>query len=278
MKAKDILLNKFTISLVLMVLLVVALIVGVMFWLDSYTRHGEQIVVPDVSKMNVSDATKILADKGLRCEVFDSTFVAGKKPSEILEQTPVAGSKVKSERTIYVSINSTTPPKVTIPDLVDNSVRQAEATLKSIGIKVSNYEYVPAEYKDLLIGIKHDNLPIKPGDKLTVGSTVSLVVGRGQSNEEVVVISLRGLNLQQAVDHAHAASLNIGGIHYDVPPTTDLEKSIYVVYKQSPITGRSVNIGQPIDVYMTKDKTQLGEPEERYVDTTAKSNEENLFE
>lgn len=278
MKVKDIFFNRFTISIILMILLIIALIVGVMFWLEGYTHHGEQIVVPDVTHTKVSDATKILADKSLRCEVFDSSFIAGKKPGEILEQMPVAGSKVKRERTIYVSINASTPPKVTIPDLIDNSVRQAEATLKSIGIKVANYEYVPAEYKDILVGIKYNNVLIKPGEKITVGSTVSLVVGRGQSNEEVMVISLRGLNLQQAIERAHTASLNIGGIHYDTEPSSDLEKTLYVVYKQSPITGRSVSLGQPIDVYLTKDKTQLSTPEDKYVDTTRTNTEENLFE
>ena len=44
-----------------MLILVFGVLIGVFFWLDYYTRHGEAQVVPDVRGVTVDVATTILA-------------------------------------------------------------------------------------------------------------------------------------------------------------------------------------------------------------------------
>jgi beta-lactam-binding protein with PASTA domain len=95
-----------------------------------------------------------------------------------------------------------------------------------------------------------------------------LLVGRGLSNETTTVMSLRGLTLEQAIAKAHSFSLDIGATLYDVPPKSESEKALYFVYRQEPIAGSKVSLGQSINLFLTKDKTLLDTPEETIEDDT----------
>lgn len=276
---KKIFLNAFTLNIVAALAVIVGAYFGTLYWLDSYTNHGEEIVVPDLNGMTADEAAEMLKAKNLYYEIVDSLYVNGMKANAVVEQTPAAGSKVKEERTVFLVINSNIPRKVALPDLVEVSVRQAEAIVKSIGLTVSDYEYVPSEYKGLVEDVKYNNQIISSGTRIPVGASIVFCVGLGLSNEEVPVISLRGLTLEQAKERAHSASMNVGSVFYDEQPKSDIEKSIYIVYKQQPITGRSVKLGKPITVYLTKDRKLLEEVEEVYVDSTETQapNEEELL-
>ena len=78
-----------------MVVVIVAAAWGTLQWLDSYTRHGEAVVVPDVKGMNLRIAENELDKQSLKSIVIDSSYVKGIAPGAILEQNPAGGSKVK---------------------------------------------------------------------------------------------------------------------------------------------------------------------------------------
>ena len=120
----------FWLNLIAMVVVIVAAAWGTLQWLDSYTRHGEAVVVPDVKGMNLRIAENELDKQSLKSIVIDSSYVKGIAPGAILEQNPAGGSKVKSGRTDYLTVNADSAPKVAIPDVMDNSsLRQAEAKI-----------------------------------------------------------------------------------------------------------------------------------------------------
>jgi beta-lactam-binding protein with PASTA domain len=261
-KLKRILVNPFFVSIIVLLFLLITLFFGTLYWLDNYTNHGEEIVVPDLKGMGEQEVAQRLSDKKLQYEIIDSVFVKGKKPGTVMEQTPEAGSKVKEERTIYLIINARSPRKIVLPDLRDVSLRQAEAIITSIGLKVGNYEYVPSEYKDLVQDVKYENLIAPPGTRITEGAAITLLVGKGLSDEMTTVVSLRGLTLEQAIEKAHVSSLNIGATIYDVNPLNDKEKASYFVYRQEPLTNSRVSSGQSVNLFLTKDKSLLDTPEE----------------
>ncbi len=245
--------------------------------MNGYTNHGEEIIVPDLHGLDEKESGKMLADKKLLYEIIDSIFVKGEKAGAVMEQTPEAGARVKEDRTIYLVINARSPRQVVLPDLRDVSLRQAEAIITSIGLKVGEYEYVPSEYKDLIQDVKYNKKVVKPGTRITDGATVTLLVGKGLSDETTTVISLRGLTLEQAIEKAHAASLNIGATLYDVEPSNENEKARYFVYRQEPILGSEVSLGQAIKLFLTTDKKMLDVPEEK-VDTIVSPEEDDLWE
>lgn len=172
----------FWLNLVAMVVVIVAAAFGTLQWLDSYTRHGEAVVVPDVKGMNLRVAENELDKQSLKSIVIDSSYVKGVAPGAILEQNPSGGSKVKSGRTVYLTINTDSAPKVAIPDIMDNSsLRQAEAKLRALGFKVTEPEYISGE-KDWVYSIKYRGRNLKAGEKIPREAVLTLTVGNGNES------------------------------------------------------------------------------------------------
>ena len=120
------------------------LIIGyfaVSIFLKSITRHSNVYILPDFSGMTIDQAQE-LAEKGhFRLEVSDSVYIRGMQRGVICRQNPHAGSKVKKNRRILLSINSVVPRQVTVPNVVNYSLRQAKteriAWLYTKGIKIA---------------------------------------------------------------------------------------------------------------------------------------------
>lgn len=167
----------FWLNLIAMPVVVIAVILGVLHWLDVYTHHGESIIVPNVNGLPVKEAQNEFSKKNLRVEIVDSNYVKGILAGAVLEQKPAAGSKVKIGRTIYLTINTGEAPKVTIPDIIDNSsFRQAEARLRALGFKLTEPEYIEGE-KDWIYGVKYNGKKLTSGEKIPREAVLTLCVG-----------------------------------------------------------------------------------------------------
>ena len=167
----------FWINIIGMIVVVCAVVWGTLAWLDSYTRHGEAHIVPDVKNKSIEEAAKILNNGTMKSVVIDSNYVKGVPAGMVLEQTPAAGSRVKEGRTVYLTITTTSVPLVALPDIIDNSsVRQAAAKLKSIGFRLTEPELVPGE-QDWVYGIKYRGKELKSGEKIPHEALLTLCVG-----------------------------------------------------------------------------------------------------
>ena len=125
--------NPFVVSFLLAILIGWGLIYGTLLWLDSYTRHNQAVVVPDVKRMTVDEAEPSLAERGLRYNIIDSVFSKDVPPGAIVEVVPAPGSKVKQGRILFVTINANTSLMAVLPEVADLSFRQAYALLRSLG-------------------------------------------------------------------------------------------------------------------------------------------------
>lgn len=183
MKTKDFFRKIFSLklwaNLLAMLLVVVLLCWGVKIGIDIYTHHGEKIKIPDVRHKLFADAEHILNDRGLQIVVSDTGYVKTLPPDCILEQSPEAGREVKSGRVIYVVINSSSSPMLTIPDIIDNcSYREARAKLVAMGFKVGPTEYIPGE-KDWVYGLTSKGKSLHNGQKVSVNDVLVIQVGDG---------------------------------------------------------------------------------------------------
>ena len=177
----------FWLNIIAMPLVVIAVIFGVLHWLDTYTHHGESIIVPNVNGLPLQQAENELSKKNLKVVVVDSNYVKGMPAGAILEQKPVGGAKVKIGRSIYLTINTGEVPKVTIPDIIDNSsYRQAEARLRALGFKLTEPEYIEGE-KDWIYGVKYNGKELFSGEKIPREAVLTLLVG----DDELGTDSLR---------------------------------------------------------------------------------------
>lgn len=174
----------FWINIIAMILVVIVVIFGALKWLDSYTRHGDAIEVPNVKNINVDEAEVMLNNRELSLVVIDSTCKKDLPAGTVLEQNPVPGSKIKKGRAIYVTINSDRVPLVAIPDIVDNSsLRQAEAKLKAMGFKLTEPQYISGE-KDWVYGLSYRGRQLNTGDRVPREAILTLTAGNGSEAVE----------------------------------------------------------------------------------------------
>ena len=104
----------------------------------------------------------------------------------VLEQKPSSGAKVKTGRTVYLTINTAEMPRVAIPDIIDNSsYRQAEARLRALGFKLTAPEIISGE-KDWVYAVKYMEKELTNGEKIPRESVLTLIIG----NDEIKADSL----------------------------------------------------------------------------------------
>ena len=167
-------------NLLAMVLVVALLCFGVTYGIDLYTHYGEKIQVPNVRHKSFADAEHILDKLGLQIAISDTGYVKTLPPDCILEQSLVPGQVVKSGRTVYVVVNASSTPTLTIPDVIDNSsYREARARLTAMGFKVGDPEYVPGE-RDWVYGIKCKGRLVGTGQRVPVDAYIIIQVGDGR--------------------------------------------------------------------------------------------------
>ena len=176
-------------NLIAMVLVGIALCVGLWVWMVRYTMHGESVEVPEVKGMMLSDAEYALEKLELVTVVVDSAYVREQPAGIVLEQKPVSGSRVKSGREIYLTVNQKQTPTNTIPDIAGNcSRREAEARLRALGFKIGPMEFVPGD-PDWVIALKVNGREVYTGERVPCDAPVVLVIGNskmdsGEDDEE----------------------------------------------------------------------------------------------
>lgn len=243
------------------------------FWLRHYTQHGKEVDVPNIVGLYVEEAEPQARAAGLRLQIMDSTYSTRVPLGTIVEQTPPAMSHAKDGRTIYIVVNAKSRRRVPLPDLQDMSFRQAEATLRSVGIQVNEtYEYEPSEYKDLVLAVKQNGEVLVPGQRVDDGSRVTLVVGFGKGTEMVGVPNLVGMNLQDARSLLLSYRLTVGAVEFDAEDTTTLDgtPAVQVVYRQVPAAGEQLLEGSTVDLKLSTDM-------EKAISTDNNESEEDFF-
>lgn len=166
-------------NLLIMAVLAILLIIITFRWIESYTRHGQYIVVPDVSGMYEEEAGQALAAVGLKYEVMDYKYDKEMVEGGVIEQKPKPGAYVKDGRKIYLTLNSGKEPMRAVPDVADNSsLRAAESKLRAAGFKLGRTVYIDGDL-DWVYEIRYQGLEIAAGTEIPEGSTITIVAGNG---------------------------------------------------------------------------------------------------
>ncbi len=224
-------------------------------YLPSVTNKGETITVPDLYGMKLEEMEDFLTKRNLRYEINDSTYSDEHEPLTILKQYPKPGSKVKENRKVFISVNRVTPPTVPMPELVDRSLRNAEAVLKSNELKRGKIDYVPSEFFDLILEMKQGDRVLKAGDFVSKGSIIDLTVGSGNNSGSLKAPKLVGLELDEALFYIRGSRLEPGII--TVEGDTTEQKS--VVIRQEPQEGSTVRFGDLVDLWIVPESDSLSQ-------------------
>ncbi|MDA7693511.1 PASTA domain-containing protein [Flavobacteriaceae bacterium] len=166
--------------------LYIGLTTGVLFFVLSFglkiiTKHNSYLEVPDLEGISLSALPSIMKEESLRFEVIDSSrFVPSLPPLSVISHLPEAGSEVKENRKIYLTVNPSGYRKVTVPNLIQITKRNAESLLKSTGFQLGEYSYVDNIGKDMVLEIRFQGNKIEPGTLLPKTSKIDLVLGNGK--------------------------------------------------------------------------------------------------
>lgn len=257
-------------NIVAAMLVVAVILIILIIWLRGYTQHGVEVEVADVRGIVCEEAEPILSEQGLVLVVIDSTYSDKVPFGTIVEQDPKPNSHAKHGRAVYVTINATTKRQVTMPNLQDISYRQAETTLRGLGLRVDSiYDYEPSMYRDLVLDVKCNGVSVPPGEKLAVGTKVRLVVGFGRGTEQVEVPNTIGLTLQDARSLLLSHRLTVGAVSYDEPEEEGVPQ---YVYRQIPNAGEKLLEGETVSLKLSADVEKA-----MYQPQTNESEEDNWF-
>lgn len=239
-------------------LVVMAILVGgMLFYLDTYTHHGEQITVRPLEGRTLEEVEELLATNKLNYVVNDTGYTAELPPGAVISQNPKAGSLVKENRTIYLTINDVEPPKVGFPDLKYKSIRVATSILKTKDIRIGNIDYRPSTEvsgnDNYILQMLFNGDTLSPGDMIHRGATIDLVVSSGMEGGDVTTPTLIGLSLNELTVLLSAYQLNIGSVV--VAPGVELgdtydDTLAAIVYKQIPAPETPYKVGAPVDVFI----------------------------
>ena len=149
------------------------------FALGAYTRHGSEVTMPNFIGMDSQELlNKDDISKDYIIVVSDYLFDRKTPPGIVLKQDPHVGEMVKKGRKVYLTVASSTPPKVIMPQLEDVSLRQAEIMLRAIGLELGTIIYKPSPYENAVLEQLYKGRPVNPGTEISIGETITLVVGK----------------------------------------------------------------------------------------------------
>jgi beta-lactam-binding protein with PASTA domain len=244
--------RQFYINLAIAAGTVVIIIFVAFLGLGYYTRHGSGVPVPNLEGLPAEKAIALLNQQGFHDPQIDSVYVLDKAPGTVILQDPDAGTNVKENRTIYLTIVKRLAPDVSLPDLTQDTYRTAIANISNYGLKVGDTTYKPDIARDRVLEVKFAGQVLKPGSKIPKGSKIDLVLGDGAGASEVEIPEVINLELDEAKFAIKNSGLVIGTITYQ-GTITDTTK--VTVVEQSPMKSDStskVSIGTHINLVVTQ--------------------------
>jgi beta-lactam-binding protein with PASTA domain len=249
--------KSFRYTLLFAIASVVALVLIASFCLNVYTRHGTGIPVPQLKGMQVEKAMGLLGDQGFQYKI-DSVYVLDQPPGTVVEQDPDAGTNVKINRTIYLTVVTRLAPPVSLPDLLPYTYREAVATIANYRLKVGDTIYKPDIARDRVLEVRFAGQAIAAGTKIPAGSRIDLVLGNGEGASQVDLPDLVNQDLDGAKFAIKGAGLTLGTItrQGDITDSTNL-----VVVSQIPAkidSATKVPLGTRVDLTVSQGKKTDG--------------------
>ena len=226
-------------------------------YLPSATNHGETITVPELTGISFEDLDEYVTQRNLRFEIMeDSGYSEKYDPLTILTQNPVAGSKVKENRKIYLSLNAQVPPKVKMPNLINTDIQNAKDILLAHGLKLGEVELVENIATNAVLAMRFEEEDIEAGTMIAKGSLIDLTIADGEGLQRFEAPDFLGKTLDEVKFQITASRLKLDVINYikvdTIPPNR--------VYKQLPPVGAMIRSGDLIEIWINGDEPS--EPDE----------------
>lgn len=248
--------KQFLFNILAIIVVWMLIIWGESFYLDSHTRHGEQVEVPSFYKIHMDDLDEFVSEMDISYEIQDSVYLDDWPKGTVCWQYPKptdsTGMYVKPDRVIKLSVVPLRPKMIRIPKVVNMSKRMAETTLEALGIRTKiSYEANPIG-KDFVVKQLYKGQPIESGAFIPKGSRIELVVAKGNTGEATPLPNLIGLTIKEARGRLETLTLSLHTECDGCNSVEELESAVIV--NQNPAGGENVSVaaGSTITVWATR--------------------------
>ncbi len=167
------------------------------------------VEVPDVIGMEYKDAQTEASLVGLELEKQNEGVHHPEIPEgKIISQYPVGGERVRQTRKIMVTL-SKGPEVLTVPDLINLTIREAEVILDNHNLAIGEKElqYSDEVEKDRIISQQPE-----PGEEIGQEIEINLLISNGPQPNMVRVPNIIGLSQEEATNTLTGNKLTVGEI------------------------------------------------------------------
>lgn len=175
---------------------------------DAYTLHDEDnlVEVPNLVGNTIDDIIFQLKSNHLRFEVIDSAFVYDMPKGVVLEQIPTpylltdsTPRKVKKNRTIYLTINSTKTALRSFPNWDHIPLRLLKSKMAIAGFELGRILSVNSnDCSNCVLDAKFKGKTISKKDRIPYASKIDLYVGNYKRNTSMSIPKLIGMKFSNA--------------------------------------------------------------------------------
>jgi eukaryotic-like serine/threonine-protein kinase len=219
----------------LLTAMLLVFLVGFLFLqsLSWFTNHGAYLKVPMVKGKNVDVAVKLLEAQGFDVVIRDSLYFETIPKYTVIKQLPEPDATVKTNRTVFLTINRAVAPAIEMPKLEGLSLAYALDKLERMHLKLGDTIYKPDFMKGSVLEQQYNSNRIAAGTKIPWGSRINLVIGAGLQEQQMLVPDVVGLSFAEAKSVLESKGISLAAI---VAMSTVKDTASAFVYKQNPGT------------------------------------------
>lgn len=200
-----------------------------------YTRSWSATTVPDADSLAFDEAARLIEEADLRPERRDRPYNPAFPRDVVVDQQPAANSSVKTNRVVYLFVNSGPTRQVVVPTVLTLSEGLARTELRRAGLM--RLEVKEDTIYSPFAGTVTRQMP-RPGTSVMQDQIVTLWTSPGLGRETVVVPDVTGMDGDQAKRQLLAARL-----------WTDANQPLSgPVTRQVPAAGTSVRAGTEVEL------------------------------
>ena len=218
------------------------------------TKHGDYLTVPAVVGKKTSDAIILLEKQGFDVQIQDSVFTDSAARGIVLKQLPDPNATVKVNRTVFLTVNRVIPPMLDMPKLEGLTLRFALDILERNHLKLQDTIYRHSFMLGSVLEQQYNGARIPEKAKIQWGSKITLVVGGGLGDEQMIVPSLIGMTFAEAKAFLADNNIEVGSV-IATGPISDTANAY--VYRQNPERfddenkPQYIQSGQLMDIYIS---------------------------
>ena len=171
------------------------------------------------------------------------------------EVTQIRNATVKINRTVFITINRYTPPLVSMPKLEGQNLSFALTILERNHLKLGDTIYKPDFMMGSVLEQQYNGVRIPEKTKIQWGSSITLIIGAGLQEKQMIVPSLIGMTYADAKAYLEESGIGLGAI---IPDGRLTDTAAAYVIQQRPErfdenhAPRYIQSGQLMDIWISQ--------------------------